>query len=74
MSLIDDYIRSKCEDSDRHLECSLMKTYIEITELDSGVFTVQMSRDEMKRHLSILTEEQFWDLIMHKLDNLHATR
>lgn len=74
MSIIDDYIRSKCEDSDRHLECSLMKTYIEITELDSGVFTVHMSRDEMNRHLSLLTEEQFWDLIIHKLDNLHVTR
>lgn len=74
MSLIDDYIIRRCEDSDRHLECYLRKTYIEITELDSGVFTVRMSRDEMNRHLSILTKEQFWDLIIHKLDNLHGTR
>lgn len=70
MSQLEDYIIRRCEDSDRHLIKHFGHNYIEISELDGSVFTVRLSHEELREHLSVLTYDQFWDLVIHKLDSL----
>ena len=70
MSQLEDYIIRRCEDSDRHLIKQFGHNYIEISELDGSVFTVRLSHDELREHLSVLTYDQLWDWIITKLDCL----
>lgn len=70
MSQLEDYIIRQCRDSDRHLIKHFGHNYIEISELDGSVFTVRLSHDELRKHLSVLTYDQFWDLVMNRLDFL----